>query len=190
MTEPAQTAGGQARDEVSETFAREFIRAREAADTAAIRRILVPTDFSGCSAHALRWAEVLAQRFGAELVLLHVDELLLVLCGSDLGADAQAAGVPQLNRAVALLGACGFRARDVLRAGEAVREIVRTAGEEGADVIVMGTHGRRGVSHAFLGSVAERVVRRAGCPVLTIRHPEGNVSTGTSGVEANTSRKT
>jgi universal stress protein A len=141
-----------------------------------MKRILCPTDFSGPAADAERKAAGLAGALGAELVLLHVTSEA-PLWGETLytpkvravfdsqrrwAADALAA------RVAALAGA-GVTARAVVTTGVAWRQIVKAATDEKADVIVIGTHGRTGLDRILLGSVAERVLRHATCPVLTVR---------------------
>jgi universal stress protein A len=134
-------------------------------DVGRIKRLLVPTDFSVCSMRALRYAEELARRFGAEVALVHVDESLVAR--SELSGLREAVAEEELERLVALLQARGVPARAVVRSGGAAEEI--TAETERADLVVMGTHGRTGLAHVLMGSVAERVVRHASCPVLTVR---------------------
>jgi nucleotide-binding universal stress UspA family protein len=142
-----------------------------------LARILVPTDFSAGSEHAWNEARRLASRLGAELVLLHV------LVEAPLYSEGpftvkQTRGVFEAARkwAVDALGqwtsaavAEGLAARWVLRTGVPYKEIVGAATRERADLIVIGTHGRGGLDRALLGSVADRVIRLAPCPVLTVR---------------------
>jgi universal stress protein A len=136
-----------------------------------ISRILLATDFSRSSEQALGYAEELARRFGAELVVLHVDEALSTVPGSDLAETRRAAADGELQELAIELRAKDVPARALLRPGLASGEIVATAKAEHADLVVMGTHGRTGLAHALLGSVAERVLRTAPCPVLTVRAP-------------------
>jgi nucleotide-binding universal stress UspA family protein len=139
--------------------------------------ILAPTDFSEFSKQALKSALDLAQTFGAKLLLLHVVEPppypIEGLVPSQLGAnllddlERQAS-----NELAALLPEAQGLQVDVARrvsVGIPYRKIVEVAGEEKIDLIVMTTHGRTGITHMVMGSVAERVVRTAPCPVLTIR---------------------
>jgi universal stress protein A len=133
-----------------------------------LRRILAATDFSAGAGRALAYAETVARRLGAELVLVHVSEALAVVPGSDLAERQRIAAREQLDAQVDELAGRGLAARAVLRAGLPFDEIVAAADAEGADLIVMGTHGRSGLSHLLMGSVAERVVRQASCPVLTV----------------------
>ena len=139
------------------------------------KHILVPTDLSEGAEQALAYACELARTVGAQIHLLNVvgipalgvPELGLSVTSAmidDLVVDNQAA-IDQLARTK-----CGSRAGQVMvRAGNARDVINETAKELGVDLIVMGTHGRRGISRALLGSVAETVVRSAPCAVLTVR---------------------
>lgn len=153
--------------EVYEAFARDLIRAHRQDAPEGIARIVAPTDFSVCSMRALRYAERLARRFGAEIVLVHVDPALLL--GSEVAETRQGVAQKELEDLVVLLATRGVQARAVVRAGAPAGEILTTAETEHADLIVMGTHGRTGIAHALIGSVAENVVRRSRCPVLTVR---------------------
>jgi nucleotide-binding universal stress UspA family protein len=142
-------------------------------------RILVPVDFEDTSREALTYASMLAQRFGASLSLVHVFDD--VFAEAAYTPDVYAPLPPALReRAVrdlqekltALLPpAGGDDNRAEVIVGTPAKGIVDYARAQRADLIVMGTHGRRGFSHALLGSVAERVLRTAPCPVLTIRRP-------------------
>jgi universal stress protein A len=137
-----------------------------------VTRILVATDFSLDSARAIAWGEELARHFAAEIVVLHVEEALSMVPGSDLFEVRRRGSEAELARMVAQLRGHGITARGLLRSGAAFDEIVEAARKEHTQVIVMGTHGRTGLSHLLMGSVAERVVRHAPCPVLTVRQPE------------------
>ena len=143
-----------------------------------IRTILVPTDFSAGASSALRWARLLAEAFGAKSILLHVVDLSLVWMPISGPAAIPAPHSGELTDRITqhAQAALGAEARDateitrrVLRRGDAREVILEVAGEVHADVIVMGTHGRRGFSHLFIGSVAEHIVRHAGVPVWTVR---------------------
>jgi nucleotide-binding universal stress UspA family protein len=141
-------------------------------------RILVPTDFSAPSDAALEYARTVATRFGASLHLLHVAEDPYRAVYS---AEVYVPEVDGLREAI-LSGAMGrlhdrLAPQDVSRlhattdavVGTPAWSIVEYAGGHDIDLIVMGTHGRGGMSHLLMGSVAERVVRTAPCPVLTVR---------------------
>lgn len=140
------------------------------------KRILLATDFSACSAQATEYATTLAKQSGATVVLTHVYTAPVVYLPEGMwtmpGADAETRR--QLNEALekgaAALKAAGVPAVDtVLIDGLPGQEIPRLAADRACDLIVIGTHGRGGVSHFLLGSVAEKVVRKAHCPVLTVR---------------------
>ena len=139
----------------------------------AVKRILVPTDFSETSDVALKYGIGLAQTFGARLYLLHVP--------GETGVNFEAnfpmvqfenATRERLETLVTEEEAKKLRTEYALRLGAPADQIVRYAAGRDIDLIVMGTHGRGGVSHMLMGSVAEKVVRAAPCPVLTVRHPE------------------
>jgi nucleotide-binding universal stress UspA family protein len=143
----------------------------------AVKTILVPTDFSEGSQAALDHAVTLAKSFHAKIVLLHVietttytmTEALQVVNVYDV---VKTAVEPVLDQMVSDLQRAQVTASRVVAQGSSAHEIVSQAHEVGADLIVMGTHGRHGVNRLFVGSVAERVVRLAHCPVLTVRTPE------------------
>jgi nucleotide-binding universal stress UspA family protein len=150
-----------------------------------VKRLLCPTDFSVAAAPAERLAVTMAQALGAELVLLHVASESPLWRESVGTAQVRAVFEAQRKWAAETLaarcegpGGQGLSARWVLKVGVPWEEIVRAATEEHADMIVMGTHGRTGLDRLLLGSVTERVVRAAPCPVLTVRpdHREGGVS--------------
>jgi nucleotide-binding universal stress UspA family protein len=153
-----------------------------------IRRILVPTDFQESSVEATRYAAELAQKFDASITLFHVYQLPVITTpdGAAFGPSPHATQEVfdrvdnSLATARQLAEANGAPYVSTLSAaGVAHAEIVREAKEGAYDLIVMGTHGRTGLSHLLLGSVAELVVRKAHCPVLTIRqeHPAHEPST-------------
>jgi nucleotide-binding universal stress UspA family protein len=145
-----------------------------------INRVLVPIDFEDTSKAALAYASTLATRFGATLCLVHVfdDVYAAAACTPDVYAPLPPVVRERIvgelkEKLTALLPTIGGQAHqaDVV-VGTPAEGIVEHASAVGADLIVMGTHGRRGLSHALLGSVAERVLRTAPCPVLTVRHPQ------------------
>jgi nucleotide-binding universal stress UspA family protein len=141
-------------------------------------RILVPTDFSDTSDWALEYARRVAERFGSSLHLLHIVEG--PFAGAPASAelfvpDAPAVQAAQFAEAKARLqlrlhtGEGGEpRETSEIVTGSPARAIVDVARDRGFDLIVMGTHGRSGMAHLLLGSVAEKVVRDAACPVLTV----------------------
>lgn len=143
-------------------------------------KILHPTDFSDCAAGAQSAAIDLGQKLGAEIVLLHVlvetplyGESVLSMSKVQSVYDAQRKWAEEaLEARAADLRGRGVKTSWRANVGAPFEEIVKIAGEERADMIVMGTHGRSGLSRVLLGSVAERVIRQAPCPVLTVRQSE------------------
>jgi len=144
-----------------------------------VRRILVPTDFSPPSERALEMAIEFARRFGAELTLFHAHELPAYVfpdgvmpVSPEILVELERTMSAELERLAARARAAGVPASIKTGVGAHDVEIVRFASEMNADLIIMGTHGRTGLRHVLLGSVAEKVVRRAPCPVLTVRPTE------------------
>ena len=143
-----------------------------------LKRILVPTDYSETSEVAVKYAIELSKAFNASLHVLHVldrREPLESDLAFPLGLDgeAEAEARKRLRTAMSEETSKTLKSPEfVLRGGSAVSEIVRYAKERDVDLIVMGTHGRGVVAHGFMGSVAEKVVRTAPCPVLTVHHPQ------------------
>jgi nucleotide-binding universal stress UspA family protein len=138
---------------------------------AAWSKILVPTDFSPPSLEALRYARELARERNARLILLHVVEPFHPDWRMDTTTLQRAARDQARHRLDELVSRelPGASAVAEVRAGHPVEQINAVAGKHRADVIVIATHGRTGLQHALLGSVAERVVRHAPCPVLVLR---------------------
>ena len=140
-----------------------------------LKRILAPTDFSEYSNAAIGYACALADKFDSQLHLLHVLEVhasSTPVFGAGLALsprvrESRAAAEKALERV-----ADGRAAVRATAEGPTFLEILRYAKENDIDLIVMGTHGRSGLAHVMLGSVAERIVRKAPCPVLTVRHPK------------------
>lgn len=145
----------------------------------AIKKVLVPIDFSDGSLLALDYAIDLARSIRAELTILFVVEPVGSGAGGDLYSTAmdrsilfeerQRIGSEQLSLLGRRLGKRAIRFRTLVETGTPYRVIGEVAEKLRADLIVMATHGRSGVSHLLLGSVAEKVIRTAPCPVLTIR---------------------
>jgi universal stress protein A len=142
------------------------------------RRIVHPSDFSPASRPALRKAIELAKSHRAQLFVVHVLSMLPVVPDAyvaptvwdDLERGQRITAQRQLGRLVATAKAAGVRASGVvLDIGVTHEQIVRFARARRADLIVMGTHGRSGLTRALLGSVASRVLAAARCPVLTVR---------------------
>jgi len=140
-------------------------------DVPRISQILVATDFSSHASHAMEWARSLADAFRAKLILLHVIDVFSVAVASGVAADI---GTLSLLRGQAAKGMAEFTAmmpdaQTVVREASPPPAIVDAALELNCQMIVMGTHGRSGVEHLLLGSVAEYVVRNSKIPVLTVR---------------------
>jgi nucleotide-binding universal stress UspA family protein len=147
----------------------------EATDMSDIKCILVPHDYGDTSAAAADYALRLAGLFDAEVWFLHIGELPAVndYLSSQLELDGVAADDVRLHVEGGRTANADrlARTRYFARTGNPAAEITRFAAENDVDLIVMGTHGRAGFAHVVLGSVAERVVRTATCPVLTVRRP-------------------
>jgi nucleotide-binding universal stress UspA family protein len=146
-----------------------------------LHHILVPTDFSNHSHTAVKYAVALADKFGAEITLLHVVQNFALFL-----PDTVTAGPPILPPPEQLTAAVTAALQRIIeenklqhltthtevREGTPYHEIISLAKEKDIDLIIMGTHGRGGLAHLLLGSVTEKVVRKAPCPVLTVRDPE------------------
>jgi|DewCreStandDraft_1066081.scaffolds.fasta_scaffold00348_11 universal stress protein A len=146
-----------------------------------IKKVLVPVDFSKDSLRAAEYAKNFAAPFGAQLVLLHVIEPIYYASPADMYAaspnlallieEQRKAAQAQLEQLAQKLSGQGAKVQTLLKSGSPAQVIADTAKRIKADLIVMATHGRTGLAHVLLGSVAERVVRLATCPVLTVRRP-------------------
>jgi universal stress protein A len=144
-----------------------------------IRHILAPTDFSDYSKDAIRYALELAQTFGAKLSLLHAVELppypiegfVPSTMGADLLNDLERQASAELAQVLPHAQEAKIEVTRSVVIGSPFQKIIETAEAEHVDLIVMATHSRTGLSHLIIGSVAERAVRTAPCPVLTIRPP-------------------
>jgi nucleotide-binding universal stress UspA family protein len=143
-----------------------------------VRRILHPTDFSRASGAAFLKAVALAKESRAQLLLVHVllpptpfigDGYISPKTYEELEASARRGAQRELAKVVAKAQKAKARVKAVLLEGVPYDRIARVARSKRADLIVMGTHGRSGLSKFFLGSVAERVIALAPCPVLTVR---------------------
>ncbi len=144
----------------------------------AAKTILFPTDFSTASDAALAHAETLAKQAGAKLLIVHIEEPPLAYGGGELYY-----GLPEPNSArirnmledvKPTDPAVPFEHR--LTMGDPAAEVVRIAAEDKVEMIVMGTHGRTGLTRMLMGSVAEAIVRRSPCPVLTYREVDAKLA--------------
>lgn len=146
-----------------------------------IKQILVPTDFSEPSEVAVKYGKALAENFHSALHLLHVVEdcMINVPAGEAAGVvtpmvldELQTKARAQLQALLTAEQHEQFQAQVITILGSPSQEIVKYALGEKIDLIIMGTHGRNPIAHMLMGSVAEKVVRKAPCPVLVVRHPE------------------
>jgi len=154
-----------------------------------LNRILAPTDFSNFSGFALEWAAYLAQCMKADLILLHVipeeeGKIVEEIIGEgavvqipkgfrqDVIEERKKKVKEQFNFCLSSEIKRVLKVEEMIEVGVPFLEIIRVAKEKDVDLIVMGTHGRTGLSHVLIGSVAEKVVHNAHCPVLTVKHPQ------------------
>ncbi len=144
-----------------------------------IKKILVPIDFSDYSKSALKYAVNFARYFNADLFLVYVVEPVIyppdfsmgqiAFPTADLEMDRRA--VDELNKLAKNEIPSDLNVKTIVKTGKPFLEIIETASEEDADLIIIATHGHSGVEHILFGSTAEKVVRKAPCPVLTLREP-------------------
>jgi nucleotide-binding universal stress UspA family protein len=141
-----------------------------------MKKVLIPTDFSDCSHRALQYGLAVAEKFQAKPYIIHVWELPMT--GGILPVEPypemvfteeQKAAKQRLTRLTDELKTQGIDAEPVFAFGRPYVEIVKAVANLEADLVVLATHGRGGIGHLLLGSVAEKVVRLAPCPVLTVR---------------------
>jgi len=139
----------------------------------AIRTVLHPTDFSERSEYAFRLACSLARDYGARFIVLHVAEPPAAIAGEGVFIPSPEEDLEPLRERLLQLRPPDPKVpvEHRLVEGTAATEILRVAKETQCDVIVLGTHGRRGLGRLLMGSVAEQVVRRAPCPVVTVKTP-------------------
>lgn len=144
-----------------------------------IKNILCPIDYSVYSEMALKYAIEFAEKYQAKLYLVHVLDIRVYDINDPDLYNVNIIDEETINKLRERLLKCvnedaksKISVEAVIIQGVPFAEIIRAAKERKIDLIVLGTHGRTGLSHAIMGSVAEKVVRKAPCPVLTIRHPE------------------
>lgn len=144
-----------------------------------LKKILVPVDFSATSAAAVEYAIEFAKAFDAEIDLLHSYQInpgAITPYGpvfpDNLYESLRAAASEQLEKVYGQVSAAGVVAKTYLSNSPPSYAIVDAAEEFSSDLIIMGTRGLTGLKHVFLGSVAERTLRHAPCPVLTVNHPD------------------
>ena len=139
--------------------------------------ILIPTDFSDLSCEAFSWATLLTKEFKAKIVIVHViSERVAAEMTAQPGNPWESVLEREDNAMIESFQSClksdidqTVETQTLVKVGPAAEKIIEAATEKNADLIIMTTHGRTGLSHALMGSVAEKVVRQAPCPVLTIR---------------------
>lgn len=150
--------------------------------TIEIKRILYPTDFSDLADHARGYVEAMASEFGAKVTLMHVTfspSYYEVAYSYELSGDVtkiaektKKEAEKKLNELADKIREQGIEVDTVLTSGTPFVDIVKTARASNVDMIILSTHGHGAMKHVLLGSTAERVVRKAPCPVLTVRSPE------------------
>ena len=148
--------------------------------TVNLKKILVPQDFSEYSIHALKYAVTFAGLFNSELIVLHIVEPIVYPADFSFGQvsipameeEIRKHSEEQLNDLVAKEIPANIKVTSIIRIGKPFSEIVEVAKSENADLIVISSHGRTGMDHVLFGSTADKVVRKAPCPVLTIRPHE------------------
>ncbi len=144
-----------------------------------ISKVLVPIDFSDYSKSALKYAVNFVGYFKAELTLIYVVEPVIyppdfsmgqiAIPSVDLEMDKRA--IDELNKLAQQEIPSEIKVKTVVKTGKPFLEIIETAQDENVDLIIIATHGHTGVEHILFGSTAEKVVRKAPCPVLTLREP-------------------
>lgn len=144
-----------------------------------LKKILLPTDFSDTSKEALKYAISLSREYGAEMTALHVVNQQILVEGLNLPQlvsikDLEKELIKEAERQLEVFlkdvpGLGDIVSRQVILLGNPFLEIIRYAKENSIDLIVIGTHGRSGLEHIIFGSTAEKVVRRAPCPVLSVK---------------------
>jgi nucleotide-binding universal stress UspA family protein len=147
--------------------------------TIRISTILVPIDFSEHARSVLEWAAHLAKEHGAKILLLHAYHLPVefqqlegAYLPPDFWSNVKAEADETLTRYAEELKPQGIEVETLVREGYPASVIVEEAESRPADLVVIGTHGLSGLKHMLLGSIAERVVQKASCPVLTVKSPE------------------
>jgi len=151
-----------------------------------LRQILLPTDFSGCANYAFPYAAAIARATQARIVCLHVVEPVVPAVGysgladpmpiADMSEQLEDSAERELPRLTDCEELKGLEVEEVIVHGDAAAEIVRVAGEQEADLIVISSHGRTGLGRMIFGSTAEAVVRHASCPVLVVKPPQEEAS--------------
>lgn len=144
-----------------------------------IKKVLVPIDFSDYSKSSLRYAVNFAKQFNSVIYLIYVVEPVIYPPDFSMGqiaipsvnAEWDERAKEELERLAKTEIPEGVKVKTILKNGKPFLEIIETAKEEDIDLIIIATHGHSGVEHILFGSTAEKVVRKAPCPVLTLREP-------------------
>jgi nucleotide-binding universal stress UspA family protein len=145
-----------------------------------IKKILIPTDFSPSAMHALKYALELNKVFNARLYLLHVLQDITDFSEFNLSpsilpqlyAEFEQNATKRLEEIVSTMVPPDIACDTYIVHGVPFYEIIQFAKDENIDLILIGSHGRTGLKHVLFGSTAEKVVKKASCPVLSVRHPE------------------
>jgi nucleotide-binding universal stress UspA family protein len=148
--------------------------------TVNLKKIVVPQDFSDYSMHALKYAVTFAELFKSELIILHVVEPIVYPADFSFGQvsipameeEIRKRSEEELNELVAKEIPSSIKVTSIIKVGKPFIEIIEVAKSENADLIVISSHGRTGMDHVLFGSTADKVVRKAPCPVLTVRPHE------------------
>ena len=144
-----------------------------------IKKVLVPIDFSDYSKSALKYAVNFAKSFGADITLIYVVEPIIYPPDFSMGQIAIPAvntewdqvAQEELTKLAKNEISSDVKVKTIIKTGKPFVEIIETASDENIDLIIISTHGHSGVEHILFGSTAEKVVRKAPCPVLTLREP-------------------
>ena len=146
-----------------------------------LKKILLPTDFSGCANYALPYAAAIARAAKAQIICVHVVEPVVPAVGytgladpmpiADISEQLEDSAERQLPKLAECEECSGLNVEEVIVHGDAAAEIVRVASEQEVDLIVISSHGRTGFGRIIFGSTAESVVRHASCPVLVVKPP-------------------
>jgi universal stress protein A len=144
-----------------------------------IKKVLVPIDFSDYSKNSLRYSVSFVRCFKAELVLVYVVEPVIYPPDFSMGqiavpavdVDMDKRAAEELKKLAQTEIPADMKVKTIIRTGKPFVEIIETASEENADLIIIASHGHSGVEHILFGSTAEKVVRKAPCPVLSLREP-------------------
>ncbi|MDO8549180.1 MAG: universal stress protein [Ignavibacteria bacterium] len=144
-----------------------------------INKVLVPIDFSDYSKSSLKYAVNFAKLFDASLILVYVIEPVIYppdfsmgqIAIPTLGLEMDKRAKEELDKLAEKEIPSGVSVKKIIKTGKPFVEIIETAAEENVDIIIIATHGHSGVEHILFGSTAEKVVRKAPCPVLTLREP-------------------